>query len=54
MTDKLKLNPLNFIKQVPWRGVAGLRHGCDSGFDLTGGWYDGGDNVVPGYTCYGL
>ena len=31
---------------VPWRGLGGLKHGCDAGVDLTGGWYDGGDNVV--------
>lgn len=31
---------------VPWRGITGLKHGCDHGVDLTGGWYDGGDNVV--------
>ena len=36
----------NPSKDIPWRGVSGMKHGCDRGKDLTGGWYDGGDNIV--------
>ncbi len=28
-----------------WRGDSGLNDGSDAGIDLTGGWYDAGDNV---------
>jgi len=28
-----------------WRGDSGLKDGSDAGLDLTGGWYDAGDNV---------
>ena len=28
-----------------WRGDSGLKDGSDAGIDLTGGWYDAGDNV---------
>ena len=28
-----------------WRGDSGLNDGADNGLDLTGGWYDAGDNV---------
>ncbi len=28
-----------------WRGDSGLNDGSDAGLDLTGGWYDAGDNV---------
>ena len=28
-----------------WRGDSGLDDGADNGLDLTGGWYDAGDNV---------
>ncbi|SCW63550.1 endoglucanase [Ruminococcaceae bacterium YRB3002] len=28
-----------------WRGDSGLTDGSDNGVDLTGGWYDAGDNV---------
>ena len=28
-----------------WRGDSGLTDGADNGIDLTGGWYDAGDNV---------
>ena len=28
-----------------WRGDSGLNDGADNGVDLTGGWYDAGDNV---------
>ena len=28
-----------------WRGDSGLKDGSDVGIDLTGGWYDAGDNV---------
>ena len=27
--------------RIPWRGDSGLRDGCDVGYDLTGGLYDG-------------
>lgn len=28
-----------------WRGDSGLKDGADNNIDLTGGWYDAGDNV---------
>mgnify|MGYP000347917013 CR=1 FL=1 len=31
--------------RVNWRGDSGLEDGSDAGLDLTGGWYDAGDNV---------
>ncbi len=31
--------------RVNWRGPSGLTDGADAGVDLTGGWYDAGDNV---------
>jgi len=31
--------------RVNWRGDSGLNDGADVGLDLTGGWYDAGDNV---------
>nr|CAB3263035.1 uncharacterized protein LOC100186903 [Phallusia mammillata] len=34
---------------IPWRGDSGLKDGCDVGHDLTGGWYDAGDNVKFGF-----
>ncbi len=39
--DKSKL-------RMNWRGDSGLNDGKDSGVDLTGGWYDAGDNVKFG------
>ena len=30
-----------------WRGDSGLTDGADNGIDLTGGWYDAGDHVIP-------
>ena len=33
-------------KDVPWRGISGLKHGCDIQKDIMGGWYDAGDNVI--------
>ena len=41
--QRVGFNPSN---EIPWLGLRGLKHGCDRGRDLTGGWYDGGDNVV--------
>ncbi len=32
-------------KRDNWRGDSGLDDGKDAGLDLTGGWYDAGDNV---------
>jgi hypothetical protein len=37
-----KLTPNNRIK---WRGDSGLHHRAPDGRDITGGWYDAGDNV---------
>lgn len=37
-----KLPPTNRIK---WRDDAGLDHKAPDGRDVTGGWYDAGDNV---------
>ena len=31
--------------RVEWRGSSALQDGADSGHDLTGGWYDAGDNM---------
>lgn len=31
--------------RIGWRGNSGLQDGCDNGVDLTGGYYDAGDNV---------
>nr|KAG5691513.1 hypothetical protein BaRGS_017726 [Batillaria attramentaria] len=31
--------------RIPWRGDSGLHDRGDHGEDLTGGWYDAGDNV---------
>ena len=31
--------------RLDWRGPSGLQDGKDAGLDLTGGWYDAGDNV---------
>ena len=58
-SQRVGFNP---SKEIPWRGISGLKHGCDRNADLTGmtqtqdwddslmthlgGWYDGGDNVV--------
>lgn len=30
---------------IKWRGNAGLNHKAPDGRDVTGGWYDAGDNV---------
>nr|CAB3263574.1 endoglucanase 22 [Phallusia mammillata] len=35
--------------RIPWRGDSGLKDGCDVGHDLTGGWYDAGDDVKFGF-----
>jgi endoglucanase len=31
--------------RLDWKGPSGLEDGKDAGVDLTGGWYDAGDNV---------
>ncbi|KAF8061121.1 celF [Scenedesmus sp. PABB004] len=31
--------------RIPWRGDSGLNHRAADGRDVTGGWYDAGDNV---------
>ncbi len=31
--------------RIPWRGDATLEDGADVGIDLSGGWFDAGDNV---------
>merc|ERR1712136_394811 len=35
--------------RIPWRGDSGLNDGCDVNLDLTGGYYDAGDNVKFGF-----
>ncbi|KAJ1266948.1 hypothetical protein BS78_07G018900 [Paspalum vaginatum] len=40
-----KLPPGN---RMPWRGDSGLRDGAQRGVDLSGGYYDAGDNVKFG------
>ena len=37
--------PLPEQTRCNWRGDSGLEDGADNGLDLTGGWYDAGDNV---------
>ena len=37
--------PLPEQTRCNWRGDSGLSDGADNGLDLTGGWYDAGDNV---------
>ncbi|KAI3881580.1 hypothetical protein MKX03_012552 [Papaver bracteatum] len=36
-------------QRVTWRGDSGLKDGSDVGVDLTGGYYDAGDNVKFGF-----
>ncbi|XP_076955703.1 endoglucanase 24-like [Bidens hawaiensis] len=36
-------------QRVKWRGDSGLRDGSDENVDLTGGYYDAGDNVKFGF-----
>ncbi|KAF8402624.1 hypothetical protein HHK36_010713 [Tetracentron sinense] len=36
-------------QRVQWRGNSGLNDGKDAGIDLTGGYYDAGDNVKFGF-----
>ncbi|RZC68473.1 hypothetical protein C5167_031933 [Papaver somniferum] len=36
-------------QRVTWRGDSGLKDGSDAGLDLTGGYYDAGDNVKFGF-----
>jgi endoglucanase len=31
--------------RLDWKGNSALNDGKDAGLDLTGGWYDAGDNV---------
>ena len=33
------------LSRTNWRADSGLKDGSDNGLDLTGGWYDAGDNV---------
>ena len=33
------------LSRTNWRADSGLKDGQDNGLDLTGGWYDAGDNV---------
>ena len=37
--------PLAAWNRLDWKGASGLLDGKDAGLDLTGGWYDAGDNV---------
>jgi hypothetical protein len=43
--------PPNF--RVAWRGDSALQDGADAGVDLTGGYYDAGDNVKFGFPMAG-
>jgi hypothetical protein len=36
---------LSFNNRIKWRGDSGLHHRAPDGRDVTGGWYDAGDNV---------
>ncbi|XP_046557783.1 endoglucanase 14-like [Haliotis rubra] len=37
--------PLPSTNRIPWRADSALNDGSDNNRDLTGGWYDAGDNV---------
>jgi endoglucanase len=37
--------PVPAWNRLDWKGPSGLQDGKDAGLDLTGGWYDAGDNV---------
>lgn len=37
--------PLAAWNRLDWKGPSALQDGKDAGVDLTGGWYDAGDNV---------
>ncbi len=39
--------------RVAWRGDSALQDGADAGVDLTGGYYDAGDNVKFGFPMAG-
>ena len=42
------LNAYKYDNKVDWRGDSGMQDGSDVGVDLTGGYYDAGDNVKFG------
>jgi hypothetical protein len=35
---------------ISWRSNSGLKDGAAEGYDLTGGYYDAGDNIKFGFT----
>src|SRR6185369_14944239 len=37
--------PVPAWNRLDWKGPSGLQDGKDAGLDLSGGWYDAGDNV---------
>ncbi len=46
--DAQRSGKLPQSNRVEWRGDSGLKDGADNGIDLTGGWYDAGDNMKFG------
>ncbi len=51
--DVQRSGPLPANNRVSWRGDSALADGGDHQVDLTGGWYDAGDNVKFGFPMAG-